>query len=327
MRCLFLKTLNSPTAWLFYRKAWNRAVSAIRSAKTKFFSNLSSLVKNPKNFGLPTTPYFPIDNASQWCSQMAVTVESTTLKCELLNCHFTRVFSNSNLEPTYNPPEPNPHLPSFQTSPVLRMKFFTFCPSFPGKHHLALMVSLVPCFRIQPQSLPPPSPSCLTDLCHFGRSLLTGNSQISHLYQKVVTPNLFQIIAPYRCCHCYQKFLNILSTTGFYLIYSQTAFSQTLSLASVPVAPPRRHSLLQQPAGINIWMRSRVLQLSSLISQKLLIRFPTWVSSELLLKLVSPAHCTPGLLTIYLVAQSMLSLMVTPHRSPKFPLVSRKVQF
>ena len=83
------------------------------------------------------------------------------------------------------------------------MKFFTCCPPFPGKHHLALMVSLVPCFGIQPQPSPPPSPSCLTDLCHLGRSLLTGNSQRSHLYQKVVTPNLFQIVAPY---HCHLKF-------------------------------------------------------------------------------------------------------------------------
>ena len=191
-------------------------------------------------------------------------------------------------------------------SPVLRMKFFT-CPPFPGKHHLVLMVSLAPYFRIQPQPSPPPSPSCLIDLCHLGRSLLTGNSQISHLYQKVVTPNLFHIISPYCCYHFHQKFLNVLSTTGFYLIYLLNPFSQTLSLASVLVAPPRRHSLLSQPAGINIWMRSRVLQLSSLISQKLLIRFPTRVSSELLLELVSPAHCTPGLLTIYLVAHSVLS--------------------
>ena len=44
------------------------------------------------------------------------------------------------------------------------MKFFTCCPPFPGKHHLALMVSLVPCFGIQPQPSPPPSPNCLIDL-------------------------------------------------------------------------------------------------------------------------------------------------------------------
>ena len=86
-------------------------------------------------------------------------------------------------------------------------------------------------------------------------------------------------------------------------------------------------SRLPQQAGINIWMRSRVLQLSFLIFQNLLIRFSTWVSSELLLELVSPTRCTPGLLTICLVAHSMLSLMATPHRSPKFPQVSRKVQF
>ena len=44
------KTLNSPTAWLPYRKVRNRAVSANQSAKRKFFSNLSSLVKTPKEF-------------------------------------------------------------------------------------------------------------------------------------------------------------------------------------------------------------------------------------------------------------------------------------
>ena len=85
------------------------------------------------------------------------------------------------------------------------MKFFTCSPLFPGKDHLVLMVSLAPYFGIQPQPSPPPSPSCLTDLCHLGRSLLTGNCQISHLYQKVATPNLFQIIAPYRCYHFHQN--------------------------------------------------------------------------------------------------------------------------
>jgi len=48
-----------------------------------------------------------------------------------------------------------------------RMKFFTCCPPFAGKHHLALMVSLVSCFGIQPQPSPPP-----TKL--FNRSLSLG---------------------------------------------------------------------------------------------------------------------------------------------------------
>ena len=128
------KTLNSPTAWLSYRKARNRAVSAIWSAKRKFFSNLSSLVKTPKEFWsayhslLPNQQRIPA-----MLSNGSVTAEFTTSKCEHLNCHFTKVFSNSNLDPTYNPPEPNPHLQSFRTSPVLSMKFFTCCPPFPGK--------------------------------------------------------------------------------------------------------------------------------------------------------------------------------------------------
>ena len=58
-----------------------------------------------------------------------------------------------------------------------------------------------------------------------------------------------------------------------------------------------------------------------------LIRFPTLVSSELLLELVLLARRTPGLLTIYLVGCSVLSLMVTLHRSQKSPLVSHKDQY
>ena len=48
----------------------------------------------------------------------------------------------------------SPHLLSSQTSSVLKMKFFTCCLPFPGKHHLALVVFLVPCFGIQPQPHP-----------------------------------------------------------------------------------------------------------------------------------------------------------------------------
>ena len=71
------KTLNSPTAWLSYRKARNRAVSAIRSAKRKFFSNLSYLVKTPKEF---------------WSAYHSLLPNrQTTSKCELLNCHTTKM--------------------------------------------------------------------------------------------------------------------------------------------------------------------------------------------------------------------------------------------
>ena len=119
-----------------------------------------------------------------------------------------------------------------------------------------------------------------------------------------------QITTPYHCCHCLQKFLNILSSTSFCLIFP------TLSLVLIIVVPPKRPSLQPQTAGINIWMRSRVLEPSSLTSQKLLIRFPIRISSELLLEFVSPAGCTPGLLTIYLITCRVLSLSIN-HKTIK----------
>ena len=103
------KTLNSPSAWLSYRKTWNREVSAIRSAKRKIFSNLSSLVKTPKEFW--SAYHSLLQRIPAMLSNGSVTVESIASKCELLNCHFAKVFSNSNLDPTYNPPEPTPPPP------------------------------------------------------------------------------------------------------------------------------------------------------------------------------------------------------------------------
>ena len=83
------KILNSSTAWLSYRKARNRVVSAIWSAKRKFFSNLSSLVKTPKELW---SAYHSLLHNRQCIPAMlsngSVTAESTTSKCELLNCHF-----------------------------------------------------------------------------------------------------------------------------------------------------------------------------------------------------------------------------------------------
>ena len=208
------------------------------------------------------------------------------------------VFSNSNLELTYNPPETNSPPPELSNVSCSNDEVLHLLSSIPrktssGPDGISSAMLWNTATTIAPS---------LTKL--FNRSLSLGQVpadwKLSNItpVPKVVTPNLFQIIAPYSCYHCHQKFFNVLSTTGFYLIYLLTPFSQTLSSASVLVAPPRRHSLLPQPAGINIWMRSRVLQLSSSILQKLLIWFPTQVSSELLLKLVSPARCTLGLHTV-----------------------------
>ena len=248
-------------------------------------------------------------------SNGSVTAESTTSKCKLLNCHFAKVFSNSNLERTYNPPELNPPPPELSNVSCSKDEVLNLLSSIPRKTSSGLMVSLAPCLVTQPQPLPPPSPSCLTDLCHLGRSLLTGNSQISHLYQKVVTPNLL-LSLPSKILEriIYNRLLSHLLANSL-LSNSQFGFRPCSST---------QEALIAATTGWHQYLNEKQY---FLIFQKLLIRFSTRVFSELLLELVSPAHCTPGLLTICLVTHSMLSLMVTPHRSPKFPLVSRKVQF
>lgn len=44
------KTLNTERAWSKYSKARNKATTALRSAKSKFFKTLSTKLKSPKDF-------------------------------------------------------------------------------------------------------------------------------------------------------------------------------------------------------------------------------------------------------------------------------------
>ena len=128
------KTLNSPAAWLSYRKARNRAVSAIRSAKKKFFSNLSSLVKTPKEFWsayhslLPNRQRIPA-----MLSNGSITAESTASKCDLLNCHFAEVFSDSSPDLSFNSPVPNPSPPELSNISCSRDEVLHLLSSIPRK--------------------------------------------------------------------------------------------------------------------------------------------------------------------------------------------------
>ena len=151
-------------------------MSAIRSAKRKFFSNLSSLVKTPKEFWsayhslLPNWQRIPV-MLSNGSITASLPPQNVNFWIAILPKFSLTQIQTHPLIPLY----PTPHLLSFLTSPVLGMKFFICCLPFPGKHHLALVVFLVPCFGIQPLPLPPPSPSCLIYLCHLDRFLQTGN--------------------------------------------------------------------------------------------------------------------------------------------------------
>ena len=66
-------------------------------------------------------------------SNGSVTAESTAPKCELLNCHFAKVFSNSNLNLTYNPPEPNPPPPELSNISCSKDEVLHLLSSIPRK--------------------------------------------------------------------------------------------------------------------------------------------------------------------------------------------------
>ena len=89
------KTSNSPSAWLSFRKARNKAVTALRSAKKQFLQNLSSSACNPRQFW---SAYYSL-RPNRQCIPVhltngSVTVESACNKCDLLNSHFVSVFSD-----------------------------------------------------------------------------------------------------------------------------------------------------------------------------------------------------------------------------------------
>ena len=91
------KSLKFSAAWLSYRIAWNKAVSAVRTATGNFFSNHSSLVRTPKDFWSAYHSLLPNhQRIPAILSDGSVTAESISAKCDLLNRQFTKVFSNPN---------------------------------------------------------------------------------------------------------------------------------------------------------------------------------------------------------------------------------------
>ena len=120
--------LNSSAAWLSFRTARNKAVSAVRTAKRKFLSNLSSLVRTIKDFW---RAYHSLLSNRQRIpailSDGSITAECTSAKCDLLNRQFTKVFSNPDLNPvccdspTLNPPPPELSIISCSNEEILRL--------------------------------------------------------------------------------------------------------------------------------------------------------------------------------------------------------------
>ena len=98
-------------------------------------------------------------------SNGSVTAESTPSKYELLNCHFANLFSNSNQDMTYYPPEPispPPELSNISSSEDEVLHLLSSIPrktsSGAGGISSAMLWNTATAIA-------------LIDLCHLGRSL------------------------------------------------------------------------------------------------------------------------------------------------------------
>ena len=80
------KAMNSISLWSSYRKARNRAVDALRSAKRAFFRSLSSKIKTTKQFWPAYNSLFPNrQRIPALLSDGTITTDSIQSKCNLLN--------------------------------------------------------------------------------------------------------------------------------------------------------------------------------------------------------------------------------------------------
>ena len=66
------KVINTQSMWVSYKKARNKAVSALRPAKSGFLQSLSSRVKTPRLFWSACNSFFPIISVSQLFFQVGL---------------------------------------------------------------------------------------------------------------------------------------------------------------------------------------------------------------------------------------------------------------
>jgi len=90
------KSLATPSSWCAYRRARNRVVSSLRSAKRHFYDHLSSLVRSPKQFWSVYRSLFPNRHRlPAIMSNGTTSAESSLGKCDLLLSHFSSITSNN----------------------------------------------------------------------------------------------------------------------------------------------------------------------------------------------------------------------------------------
>ena len=95
------KNLNSERSWNKYNKARNKVMSALRSAKKAFFSNLSRDMKTPRDFWSTYNPLSPNHHrVPDNLTFQSETARSSLEKCDRLNRFFASCYSPSSPLPT-----------------------------------------------------------------------------------------------------------------------------------------------------------------------------------------------------------------------------------
>ena len=271
------KTSNSPSAWFSFRKARNNAVTALRSAKRQFLQNLSSSVRNPRQFW---SAYYSLRPNRQripvHLTNGSVTVESACNKCDLLNSHFVSVFSDPDC---YSPvPSSAPDAPGLTSICCSSEDVHRLLTSLPQKtasgpdgissqmlKHILLVL-----LRRNYQHFS-------ISRCPLVLSLLTGSYLMSSLSTRLETLNWSQTTVQSLSCHFHRSSLSVLSTTKFCTTSCPTRYCPILNLASGHPVPLKRPSFQPPPTGTPCLIRRRMLQRSSLTYPKHLIPFPMLV--------------------------------------------------
>ena len=102
---LFCKAKQSKqhSAWEAFRKARNRVVGALRTAKSNFYEELSNRVRSPKQFWSVYRSFFPKkDRLPALMIDGSASAVDSQGKCDLFASHFSSFFNNSTLTATSN---------------------------------------------------------------------------------------------------------------------------------------------------------------------------------------------------------------------------------
>ena len=188
-QCLFsqAKLINSDRAWSKYNKVRNQVTSALRSAKRKFFKQLSTNIKSPRDFWSayhklsPKKSRIPVN-----LSHQSTRASTPTTKADLLNHFFTTCFMPKTDLHNPEPPidETRPSLSNITCSIQVR-KYQSYSHPKRQTRHRVQTVSPAKCFAALPTASH--HQSLLFSTCHWNKLLCLMSGKLQMCLQ---SPNL-----------------------------------------------------------------------------------------------------------------------------------------